>query len=58
MRSCPCKECENKGCGSFHDKCPEYVSWKNDKAVFDEQVRKQKEEFMDIRFIKKRRFKY
>jgi len=58
MRSCPCKECENKGCGAFHDTCPEYVSWKRDKAEFDEQVRKQKEEFMDVRFIKKRRFKY
>lgn len=58
MRGCPCKECENKGCGNYHDTCPEYVSWKRDKAVFDEQVRKQKEEFREIRDIKKRKFKY
>lgn len=21
---CPCKECPNKGCGSYHDKCRAY----------------------------------
>ena len=26
--SCPCKACENKGCGSYHDVCPEYQKWR------------------------------
>lgn len=21
---CPCKDCSNKGCGSYHDKCQAY----------------------------------
>lgn len=24
----PCKDCENKGCGAFHDKCEPYRKFK------------------------------
>ena len=24
---CPCKGCENAGCGSFHDQCEKYQEW-------------------------------
>lgn len=24
----PCKDCERKGCGSYHDKCPEYQEYR------------------------------
>ena len=24
----PCITCEKKGCGIFHDKCPQYQEWK------------------------------
>ena len=24
----PCKDCENKGCGSYHDKCEKYAGYK------------------------------
>lgn len=24
----PCKNCENKGCGSYHDKCLPYLRWR------------------------------
>ena len=25
---CPCKDCENKGCGIYHAQCKEYNEWK------------------------------
>ena len=28
---CPCKDCENKGCGTYHDQCEkyqQYVEWR------------------------------
>lgn len=28
MKVTPCKDCPRKGCGSYHDKCPEYQKWK------------------------------
>ena len=28
MRVAPCKECSMKGCGAFHDVCPDYQNWK------------------------------
>ena len=24
---CPCKGCPKKGCGSYHDICPDYQPW-------------------------------
>ena len=24
---CPCKTCDRKGCGSFHDSCEAYQEW-------------------------------
>lgn len=27
--ACPCKDCENKGCGTFHSKCDKYNSWRS-----------------------------
>ena len=27
MRS-PCEKCEKKGCGIYHDLCPQYQEWK------------------------------
>lgn len=25
----PCRDCERKGCGSYHDECPEHKAWKD-----------------------------
>ena len=25
---CPCRHCPDKGCGSYHDICPEYLAWR------------------------------
>ena len=27
----PCVNCDKKGCGSYHDKCPKYLEFKNEK---------------------------
>ena len=35
--TCPCKDCENKGCGSFHDECKPYQNYL--------VIRKQQEEY-------------
>ena len=26
--TCPCLECENQGCGPYHDKCEAYQGWR------------------------------
>ena len=23
----PCKDCERKGCGAYHDRCPAFMEW-------------------------------
>lgn len=28
MTRCPCVDCQNKGCGSYHDKCEPYKEFK------------------------------
>lgn len=27
---CPCKHCEDAGCGSYHDKCQRYKEWREE----------------------------
>jgi len=42
--NCPCKTCDRKGCGSYHDECSLYQDWKNNSkeviSVEIEYVRK------------------
>lgn len=26
---CPCKDCNYKGCGSYHDNCKDFQEWKD-----------------------------
>lgn len=33
MINCPCKDCEKKGCGVYHDKCEKYQAFKRDSAA-------------------------
>lgn len=30
--TCPCIDCERKGCGAYHDKCELYKKYKEDKT--------------------------
>ena len=34
---CPCRDCERKGCGTYHDECPDYQEYR---AKVDEVHRK------------------
>lgn len=32
MKKPPCEKCPKKGCGAYHDVCPDYLEWaKNEK---------------------------
>lgn len=32
----PCKECENKGCGAYHDICQKYIDFRKErKRIID-----------------------
>lgn len=50
---CPCKDCPQKGCGSYHDKCESYQLWLADKHEKDQIKRKQQME--DLLFIHNRK---
>ena len=26
----PCKHCEKKGCGAYHNRCPDYLAWRKE----------------------------
>ena len=30
MKKSPCATCDRKGCGSYHDECPDYQKWVSD----------------------------
>lgn len=33
--TCPCKDCPNKGCGPYHDKCEDFKNWKQNSVEAD-----------------------
>ena len=49
---CPCKDCEMKGCGAFHDKCEKYLKYIQWKKSVNEKDRKLKQ-FAYIKYVKK-----
>ena len=42
MKTAPCKDCERKGCGPYHDKCEVYQAWKKDLDERNESKRMQR----------------
>lgn len=50
----PCLNCERRGCGSYHDICPEYKQYK-DEVAKNKQLRRNKNTGRD--FIKDSTFK-
>lgn len=30
MSNAPCKDCDNKGCGTYHSKCEKYLAFKRE----------------------------
>lgn len=45
MRVPPCKDCPNRGCGSYHDKCREYQEYKREREKIAKA--KRRESFAD-----------
>jgi len=36
----PCRDCPKKGCGSYHDKCPEYIEYRKERdKIYEERKR-------------------
>jgi hypothetical protein len=40
---CPCKDCENKGCGSYHSQCERYIEYAKWKKRINELERNDKQ---------------
>lgn len=47
----PCKTCERKGCGSYHDECEAYLKWR------EEYKKAQKPPTQHRDFVKQSAFK-
>lgn len=43
----PCANCPKKGCGSYHDECPDYISFKKSQ----EDLYKRRKEAKDRRIF-------
>lgn len=39
---CPCKDCENKGCGIYHSQCKDYLKYVEWKKSINEKERRNK----------------
>lgn len=50
---CPCKDCEKKGCGKYHDLCLPYNKYKRWKSAVNQAERQERKGF----YYKKRLFK-
>lgn len=37
MSNYPCKNCKRKGCGAYHDKCPEYKKYRESLKKINEK---------------------
>lgn len=44
----PCRDCENKGCGSFHDRCGKYRAWVAKNVVKNALSAKKDREYVEI----------
>lgn len=55
MIKVPCKDCEKKGCGVYHEKCPEYLRYKEELQKAKEMKKTVDHPFTDKR---NKRFKF
>ena len=42
MKIAPCKDCPKKGCGPYHDECPEYQEFKKERQILSDKMREMK----------------
>lgn len=47
----PCKDCERKGCGSYHDICPMYQEFKKEKNEDYKERLKKSQKRQDLNYI-------
>lgn len=40
---CPCKDCDNKGCGAYHAQCEKYLDWKKELEEYRKQEKQRNE---------------
>lgn len=38
--NCPCRDCPGKGCGAYHNQCPDYLKWRKELDERNEAERK------------------
>ena len=50
MSNAPCKNCPNKGCGSYHSQCEKYIAFQKE----CEEARKQRKNEADYLSYKRR----
>lgn len=50
MINAPCIKCEKKGCGSYHDQCPDYQEYKRK----GEEIKKKR--FSESEYLPNKRF--
>lgn len=53
----PCKDCQRKGCGSYHDICPEHIAWKKEDAEKKKAIKEAKR-YQGRDYIKQSSFKH
>lgn len=44
MVICPCKNCEKKGCGPYHDQCEAYQKYVQDNRRYKQEQKQKKDD--------------
>lgn len=47
----PCYNCENSGCGTYHDECPDYQEWRKELDRVKESRFKESQTEADLNYI-------
>ena len=53
LNKSPCMDCENKGCGSFHDKCEKYIEYKKQRNKDFKKERNAKTKVIEADCVKR-----
>ncbi len=51
----PCKDCPKKGCGSYHDQCPDFIEYKKEREKIYEARKLRIKQETDINYMTVRR---
>lgn len=42
MKTAPCKDCPRKGCGAYHDECPDYQEFRKERDKLNDELHEKK----------------